>query len=479
MRLILFLLVVLITPLRAALEAGVSAVDITDRTVPVNDPCFAKALVLKQDRTTVALITVDAVAIGEIGRIGNGFLASLRRDLERECGIPPAQVIVNASHCHGIVRGDVQQLVVKAVRQAMEKIQPVTVRSGVGKEDRISENRRVTLKDGTQSDMRRAYPTPAEELIASTGPIDPTIGILRLDRADGSPLAVLYHFACHPIMNPPSKGNSADFPGFASKAIEKATGATALFLQGCGGDINPRGYKDVSRPADAEPLGILLGESVLTALNTLPSQDDTTLRVMNNTIALPRAADFEQRIAGLEAERLRLIDSLRGTPLNFKQLQQVLEQKASPSETPALEQFHADNLIAKENYLANIQIMEQLMRLKANLSLLKKNLAKTKAANTPTLDAEVCGLRVGDFKLVTFPGEVTVEVGLQIKKLVNDSNAHVSGYTNGYLYYTATESQRLNKGFAQEDCDVLVAPEWRAKFEKKALSVFGALVKEE
>ena len=63
----------------AELCAGVAKVDITDRAAgPVNDPLFAKALVLKRGETTVVLITVDAVAIGEIGRIGNGFLAEVR-----------------------------------------------------------------------------------------------------------------------------------------------------------------------------------------------------------------------------------------------------------------------------------------------------------------------------------------------------------------------------------------------------------------
>ena len=124
-----------------------------------------------------------------------------------------------------------------------------------------------------------------------------------------------------------------------------------------------------------------------------------------------------------------------------------------------------------ENYLSNIEIMERLTRLNANLALLKMHLKQTQAAGEKTLDAEVCGLRVGDFKLVTFPGEVTVQVGLNIKKAAGDVNAHVSGYTNGYIWYTPTVEQRINPGYAQEDCDTLVAPEWQKIFEAKALEV--------
>ena len=46
---------------------------------------------------------------------------------------------------------------------------------------------------------------------------------------------------------------------------------------------------------------------------------------------------------------------------------------------------------------------------------------------------------------------------------------------NGYIYYTPTVQQRNNTGYAQEDCDSLVAPEWQKIFETKALSVLKGL----
>ena len=189
----------------AGLRAGVARVDITDHAAgPVNDPCFAKALVLDDGRAKAVLVTVDAVAIGEIGRIGNGFLATVRAAAEKDLGIPAGGVIINASHCHGVVRADTAELVIQVVKEAASKLRPVTVAAGNGSESRISENRRMTLKDGSQVDMRRAYAMPPDDAVASIGPIDPQVGLLRLDLENGQPLAVLYHFACHPIMNPPS-----------------------------------------------------------------------------------------------------------------------------------------------------------------------------------------------------------------------------------------------------------------------------------
>src|SRR5262245_25544166 len=54
----------------AELLAGVAKVDITNtKAGPVNDPLYVKALVLKSASTTTVLVTLDAVAIAEIGYI--------------------------------------------------------------------------------------------------------------------------------------------------------------------------------------------------------------------------------------------------------------------------------------------------------------------------------------------------------------------------------------------------------------------------
>ena len=99
------------------LWAGAAKVDITNREAgPVSSPLYAKALVLRSGTTMAAIVTVDAVAIGEIGHIDNEYLGTVRSQVERELKIPPSNVIVNASHCHGIVRADVDERPVTAIR---------------------------------------------------------------------------------------------------------------------------------------------------------------------------------------------------------------------------------------------------------------------------------------------------------------------------------------------------------------------------
>ena len=480
------------------LMAGAAKVDITsDEAGPANDRLYAKALVLQNGADKAVLITVDAVAIGEIGPIKNNYLGNVRAGIEKELQIKPTSVLINASHCHGIVCGDVDARTVQAVKQAAKNLVPVKVGSGRGQENRIMENRRLKLKNGRVVDVRHAYSMPLDEEVAEVGPVDPEIGILRLDRVDDGPhngqtVAVIYNFACHPIQGVPSGKNTADLTGFASQVIEDnlSEGAVALFVQGCGGDINPVMYKDVEHPRNAEPLGQMLGLSTLRGLKKIQCKADGRLKVINEKLALPRA-DAAERIAAMEAEQQRLLLSLRGTSLNLKTFLPLVVKYNLATEFPSyyshrylhdeklgrndFRQMDADNRRNMKQYIDNITTMEELTRLQTNLVLLRKHQADNVASGERTINVEVVGLRIGDFTLITFPGELTVRIGLNIKQKSTHPNTFVAGYTNGYIYYAPTSEQLLNPGAAQEDSDCILAPEWQALFEAKAAELLGRL----
>ncbi len=478
---------------QSSLRAGVGKADITNTEAgPVNDPLHAKALVLRNDATTMVLVTVDAVATEEIGHIKNGYLARVRSHLQKDLGIQPENVLITASHCHGVVCADVEGRTVQAVKEAWEKVVPVRVGAGVGHEDRIMENRRLRLKNGREADVRRAYSLPPDEEVAGVGPVDPEIGILRLDRQDGGTLAVIYNFACHPIQGVPSGGNTADLTGFASRVIEGnlSDGAMAFFLQGCTGDVNPVFYKDVNHPHDAEPLGNRLGLSTLQALRKIRSGDGGELKIVRETLSLPRA-DLASHIASLQDEQARLLQSLKGTSLNLKTFLPLIVKHSLSREYPAydshrylhestmgrddLDRLDAENRNHMDLYIRNIHIMEQLTRIQVNLNLLKKHHAQNVAAGKKTIEVEVLGLRIGNLVLVTFPGELSVQTGLNIKKRSPHELTFIAGYTNGYIYYAPTAEQLKNLGGAQEDSDCILAPEWQMLYENKAAEILERL----
>lgn len=477
----------------AQLWAGAASVDITNRDVPlVNDPLFVKALVIKSGDTTAVIATVDAVAIAEIGSIKNEYLGNVRAAVKKDLGIEPDHIMINASHCHGIVCSDVTERTIKCIKLAASKLVPVTVGVGRGHEDRVQENRRLKLKDGRTIDVRHAYSMPADKDVAEVGPIDPEIGLLRLNREDGRALAVVYNFACHPIQGVPNKGNTADMTGFSSQVIEDNLdeGTTALFIQGCGGDVNPVQYKDVDNPRDAETLGNMLGLSTLKGLRKIKTKETGALKVINHKMELPRA-DHTDRIAEMEDERRRLVNSLGGTSLSLKTFLPLVVKYNLDSEFPSyyshryllekklgrdgLAKLDAENRANMERYIGNILTMEHITRVNTNIRLLKKHQASLVASGKRTISVEVLGIRVGDFVLVTFPGELTIPIGLNIKKKSPHPNTFVAGYTNGYIYYSPTAEQLRNRGYAQEDSDCLLAPEWQKMFEYEVEKILEEL----
>jgi hypothetical protein len=77
------------------------------------------------------------------------------------------------------------------------------------------------------------------------GPVDPELGVWRIDALDGKPLALLANYACHPVVM--GKSNlllTADFPGATMAYLETQFPAVMpFFLQGGCGDLDP--YVDV------------------------------------------------------------------------------------------------------------------------------------------------------------------------------------------------------------------------------------------
>jgi hypothetical protein len=234
----------------------------------------------------------------------------------------------------------------------------------------------------------------------------------------------------------------------------------------------------------------MLGLSTLKAVRKVKCQEEGRLTVLNEILTLPRA-DREERINGLETEQRRLLQSLKGTSLNFKTFLPLMVKYNASTEFPSYSshRYLQDKALGRDDwnkldienrknmqqYIANIQTMEQLTRVQTNLNLLKKHQASLIASGKRSIDVELLAIRVGDFVLVTFPGELTVRIGLNIKRSSPHPNTFVAGYTNGYIYYAPTAEQLLNAGAAQEDCDSILAPEWQKIYESKVAELLKRL----
>ncbi len=204
-----------ITPPPGLLLAGFAA-----RSEPAtgyHDPLTVRAIVLGD----TAIVVADVIGTHE----------EMSRNIRERCGLPAANVIVAATHTHGAPSSMAGRLggadpaflvaledaCVEAIVQASASAEPVSITAGNGQDPEVGRNRRHT-----------------------DGLTDTALPVLRLRRADGSLMATLISYACHPtVLGADNRLMTADFPHFLRQKIEAASpGSIALFVNGCTGDVN-------------------------------------------------------------------------------------------------------------------------------------------------------------------------------------------------------------------------------------------------
>lgn len=130
------------------------------------------------------------------------------------------------------------------------------------------------------------------------GPVDQAVPVLRVDSADGKLRAVIFGYACHNTTLALYQ-ICGDYAGYAQQYFEAANpGATALFMQGCGGDQNPypRGTLEL-----AQTHGRSLATAVEAALQTRSRPLIGPLRLAYDEVEIhyagpPTREDFESRL---------------------------------------------------------------------------------------------------------------------------------------------------------------------------------------
>jgi neutral ceramidase len=240
----------------APLEAATAKVDITPPlgltmygfasrktgATGVLDPLMARVLVLAAGDTRLALVVLD---LGEPP--ASGWIDRLRADAAANNKI--AHVIVAATHTHSgpdiraayppAASPDWESAALSKIEHALAEASGRVVQARIGTgygTVLIGHNRLREEPNGTITWFER------NNTMVPTSPVDPTVAVLRLDRLDGTPMAVLVNYACHPVVfGPDNLQYSADYPGVMARVVEQEMGSdtVAMFLQGGDGDINP------------------------------------------------------------------------------------------------------------------------------------------------------------------------------------------------------------------------------------------------
>ncbi|MHB9105946.1 MAG: hypothetical protein ACYDCO_02720 [Armatimonadota bacterium] len=273
--------------------AGVASMDITPpigvdlaggafgESAGVLHPLTAQALFLTDGFTGALLITADVVGFD------TPYAEAIRATAARRCGVPVQNIMLAATHTHNgpatatyrnwgrpddAYRRKLQGQLVELAARAAASPQPAEIGAGYAVCEGLSVNR-----------------------VVEGGPVDEQVGVVRIDGADGRPLAALVNYACHPatlhdfhaLMTP-------DFPHLVRAEIRQAMGedVEVLYLTGACGDLNPAGFVfgDTERaPANCRRTGQELAASALYALARARGEQTGQLACASAECALPLA----------------------------------------------------------------------------------------------------------------------------------------------------------------------------------------------
>lgn len=208
------------------------------------DPLYAKAVIISNGSTSVAVLTLDAIATD----------AAVVEEVHRKAAargvtVPLENLMVAASHTHSgpgcmskrmfwqLTAADL--FVDRVFQQATDKMADALVRAHQSMAPAVVGFGREQVTNATRN--RRHRDSPALQADS----IDPELAVLRVDRTDGTPVATVWNFAIHGTHMGMNMEFSADIMGSASnKAEAQGTGGVVLFLNGCEGDIAPTGSYD-------------------------------------------------------------------------------------------------------------------------------------------------------------------------------------------------------------------------------------------
>jgi len=313
------------------------------------DELFAKALVLGDGKSKVVIVSVDLLypPLEEITQ-------PVRRIINEQTEIAKDNILVCATHTHSgpevfsksklrpdkridkstidvSCRETLVRKIAGSVLIAHKNMQPVKIGAAKGElpeivynrrprdkndrvkmafslPDEISETRRIVTETNGTKRVTLNFPNKQNKMYF--GPIDPEVGVIRIEDADGKIVCSLVNFGCHPVCIYPSMPTaiSADYPAYTTGVVEQAEGGICLFTLGLAGNAVP--YARGLQPR--EQIGRAIGGEALRRIQFISTTDEIALKAMRRKIVFPtkESPDGEQenKPVTTEIQALRLGD---------------------------------------------------------------------------------------------------------------------------------------------------------------------------
>lgn len=375
----------------------------------VHDDLHARALVLDDGREQVALVSVEVIAVSA------AFSASVRDAVEKTTGIPAKNVLLSATHTHcgpvtlnhffnqGQPLDDayLDQMagqIVVAVEEAFKSRKPRRLRTGLVPCDGIAVNRRTS--DGL--------------------PVDPYAGVMLVEEEDGKPAAIAVIYACHTtVLGPDTLSITQDFPYYTIARLQQKLGGDveAIYFNGAQGDLS------IGHKSDLSAVG------VVDSFRTFATAQRLGERLADAALAgISQLTAVEPAIA-VESASMRL-------PLkSYRPLAEMTEAKRAA--LAALDGAGGvDGLRKKQAAL--------FARIEEYYALLYEESQETEPKVLPL---EFTAVSIGDTILLSLPGEVFVQIALNIRNGSPFAKTMFLGLTNDYAGYIPTADASAASGY--------------------------------
>jgi len=407
----------------------------------IMDPLLVTGVVLKEGDTTIAIMAAD------VTNLTPAFAEKVRARITEATGIPGANVLLNSSHSHaapwpgaelklGGETDDWTPLELRYWETLPDQYASVAVRAlatatearisgGVGHAPGIAVNRRERTADG--------------RTILGWNPdgfFDDSVPTIRIDALDGTPIATIVGFGCHPVVvGPDVDAIGSDFVGpLRTQAEALRGGGVAIFLQGAAGNVLPlECFFDHAGPEVT--FGQRLG---LEAAHAVADADPRAITVDKVDFgSVTPISLYRRRVADVQpTQTIRTVRKLVMLPM--------LDAPSVDALRAELAEREAD--IARRTAAGETRVTINPVRY--HVGWIKLMLARAASEQLPKESlGEIWAARLGDCAVVGTPGEIFGEIGAAVRAASPAPVTIFAGYSNGVLGYIATPEEYPHGGY--------------------------------
>lgn len=395
----------------------------------IHDPLYAKALVLQNTGTTLAIVMVDICAMDK------EFIKEVKKETTALTGLPAEHILIAATHTHyaGSVvdllggpcdlpyRKGLLKKIVQSVVDAMQQLRPARI--GFASVD-VPEHvvcRRYYMKPGYKAinpvtgelDIIKTNPAGGEAYIDKrASEVDPELSAVGVQSVEGRWIGLLANYSMHYVGDCTNGTVTADYFGVFARHLAAMLCAgdnfVAMLSNGTSGDANIWDFLQPDRyPKEEhqkkEMIGRDLAAKLTEAMKDISWQTDPSLAAVYQEVSLkvrkPSLAELEKAKKTVSQTDYRLINP----------------------DPEAMTKIYAREQVLLNEY-------------------------------PDTIEFPVQALKIGDVSIGALGGEFFAETGLSLKRSIHTGKYFTVTMANGYIGYIPPAHEIKKGGYETWRC---------------------------